>query len=72
MNIEETFIKDLVVVNPAVFPDERGYFLKPTIRGNLMKKEFTTILSKTINLSPNVGDSRFAFAKSILSRKQSW
>lgn len=28
MNIEETFIKDLVVITPAVFPDERGYFFE--------------------------------------------
>jgi dTDP-4-dehydrorhamnose 3,5-epimerase len=28
MKIEETFIKDLVVVEPAVFGDERGYFFE--------------------------------------------
>jgi len=28
MNIEETFIKDLVVVEPTVFGDERGYFFE--------------------------------------------
>jgi dTDP-4-dehydrorhamnose 3,5-epimerase len=28
MNIEKTFIKDLVVLTPAVFEDERGYFFE--------------------------------------------
>jgi len=28
MNIEKTFIKDLVVIIPAVFADERGYFFE--------------------------------------------
>ena len=28
MNIEKTFIKDLVVLIPAVFEDERGYFFE--------------------------------------------
>ncbi|MEO6176103.1 MAG: dTDP-4-dehydrorhamnose 3,5-epimerase [Flavobacterium circumlabens] len=28
MNIEKTFIKDLVVVEPTVFGDERGYFFE--------------------------------------------
>jgi len=28
MNIEETFIKDLLVITPNVFTDERGYFLE--------------------------------------------
>nr|WP_315149704.1 dTDP-4-dehydrorhamnose 3,5-epimerase [uncultured Flavobacterium sp.] len=28
MNIEPTFIKDLVVLTPAVFEDERGYFFE--------------------------------------------
>lgn len=28
MNIEETFIKDLVILTPDVFEDERGYFFE--------------------------------------------
>lgn len=28
MKIEETFIKDLVIVEPIIFGDERGYFLE--------------------------------------------
>ena len=28
MNIEQTFIKDLVIINPAVFEDSRGYFFE--------------------------------------------
>ena len=28
MNIEATFIHDLVVLTPAVFEDERGYFFE--------------------------------------------
>ena len=28
MKIEETFIKDLVIVEPTVFGDERGYFFE--------------------------------------------
>jgi len=28
MNIEETFIKDLLIITPNVFTDERGYFLE--------------------------------------------
>ena len=28
MNVEETFIKDLVIINPAVFEDSRGYFFE--------------------------------------------
>ena len=38
MNIEETFIKDLVVVNPAVFPDERGYFFEAYNQGKFNEK----------------------------------
>jgi hypothetical protein len=36
MNIEQTFIKDLVILKNI--QDERGYFLKPTIRLNSMKR----------------------------------
>lgn len=28
MNIEQTFIKDLVILTPSVFEDERGYFFE--------------------------------------------
>lgn len=28
MNIEQTFIKDLVLISPVVFEDERGYFFE--------------------------------------------
>ncbi len=28
MHIEETFIKDLLILSPSVFADERGYFLE--------------------------------------------
>lgn len=28
MNIEQTFIKDLLIINPIVFADSRGYFLE--------------------------------------------
>ena len=28
MNVEETFIKDLVILTPAVFEDSRGYFFE--------------------------------------------
>ncbi|PTS93741.1 dTDP-4-dehydrorhamnose 3,5-epimerase, partial [Flavobacterium sp. HMWF030] len=28
MKIEETFIKDLVIIDPIVFGDERGYFFE--------------------------------------------
>lgn len=28
MNLEQTFIKDLVVLSPSVFEDERGYFFE--------------------------------------------
>ena len=28
MNIEETFIKDLLIITPSVFADDRGYFLE--------------------------------------------
>ena len=28
MNLEKTFIKDLVILAPAVFEDERGYFFE--------------------------------------------
>jgi dTDP-4-dehydrorhamnose 3,5-epimerase len=28
MNIEHTFIKDLVIINPTVFEDSRGYFFE--------------------------------------------
>jgi len=28
MNIEETFIKDLLVITPSIFADDRGYFLE--------------------------------------------
>jgi dTDP-4-dehydrorhamnose 3,5-epimerase-like enzyme len=51
MNIEQTFIKDLVILTPKIFEDERGYFLKPTIRLNSMKMESNMNLFKTISLS---------------------
>lgn len=38
MNIEETFIKDLVVITPAVFPDERGYFFEAYNQGKFNEK----------------------------------
>lgn len=38
MNIEETFIKDLVVINPTVFPDERGYFFEAYNQGKFQEK----------------------------------
>ena len=38
MNIEQTFIKDLVVVTPAVFPDERGYFFEAYNQGKFNEK----------------------------------
>lgn len=38
MNIEETFIKDLVVINPTVFPDERGYFFEAYNQGKFNEK----------------------------------
>lgn len=28
MNIERTIIKDLVIINPTVFEDSRGYFFE--------------------------------------------
>ncbi|MFA9192776.1 dTDP-4-dehydrorhamnose 3,5-epimerase [Flavobacterium sp. FBOR7N2.3] len=28
MNIEKTAIQDLIIINPTVFPDERGYFFE--------------------------------------------
>ena len=28
MNLEKTFIKDLVIISPSVFEDERGYFFE--------------------------------------------
>jgi dTDP-4-dehydrorhamnose 3,5-epimerase len=28
MNIEKTAIKDLVIINPTLFNDERGYFFE--------------------------------------------
>ncbi|MFM2369713.1 MAG: hypothetical protein RL619_2023, partial [Bacteroidota bacterium] len=28
MTVETTFINDLVIINPAVFEDSRGYFLE--------------------------------------------
>jgi dTDP-4-dehydrorhamnose 3,5-epimerase len=30
MNIEQTFIKDLVILTPKIFEDERGYFFGNT------------------------------------------
>lgn len=38
MNIEETFIKDLVVITPAVFPDERGYFFEAYNQGKFHER----------------------------------
>lgn len=35
MNIEHTFIKDLVVLTPVVFEDERGYFFEVYNKSNL-------------------------------------
>lgn len=35
MKIEETFIKDLIIIEPTVFGDERGYFLNHTAKQNL-------------------------------------
>jgi len=38
MNIEETFIKDLLVITPDVFEDDRGYFLESYSKHKLEKK----------------------------------
>lgn len=38
MNIEETFIKDLVVITPTQFPDERGYFFEAYNHGKFNEK----------------------------------
>lgn len=35
MNIEQTFIKDLVVLTPAVFEDDRGYFFEAYSKNKL-------------------------------------
>ena len=35
MNIEKTFIKDLLIITPNVFTDERGYFLESYNKNNL-------------------------------------
>jgi len=35
MTIEETFIKDLLILSPAVFTDDRGYFLESYNRKTL-------------------------------------
>ncbi len=35
MNIKETFIKDLLIITPNVFTDERGYFLESYHKNNL-------------------------------------
>ncbi len=37
MNIEHTFIKDLVIITPAVFPDERGYFFESYNKNKLQE-----------------------------------
>ncbi len=31
MTIEKTIIEDLVIINPTVFEDSRGYFFEATI-----------------------------------------
>ena len=36
MNLEQTYIKDLVVLNPAVFEDERGYFFESYNKNKLI------------------------------------
>lgn len=39
MNIEKTFIKDLVVISPAVFDDERGYFFEAYNQAKFIQNE---------------------------------
>lgn len=36
MTIEQTFIKDLVILTPAVFEDERGYFFEANNKSKLV------------------------------------
>lgn len=36
MNLESTFIKDLIILTPTVFEDERGYFME-TFNSNKLK-----------------------------------
>ena len=40
MHIEKTFIKDLLIISPNVFNDNRGYFLE-----SYNKKDLATILT---------------------------
>ena len=41
MNIEQTFIKDLVVLTPEVYKDERGYFFESYNQAKFLQKEIT-------------------------------
>jgi dTDP-4-dehydrorhamnose 3,5-epimerase-like enzyme len=59
MNIEQTFIKDLVILAAKIFEDERGYFSKPIISLNATKTESNINLFKTTNLFPNVSNTWF-------------
>lgn len=36
MKIEKTFIPDLLIIEPTVFADERGFFLRVTISKNIL------------------------------------
>lgn len=38
MNIIKTGIKDVFIIEPCVFKDERGYFLRVFLRESLVKK----------------------------------
>lgn len=55
MTIEKTPIQDLVIINPSVFNDERGYFLKPITKRNSKRMELILTLFKTINRSLKEG-----------------
>ena len=41
MNVEQTFIKDLVVLTPEVYKDERGYFFESYNQAKFLQKEIT-------------------------------
>jgi len=53
MTIEKTFIKDLLILNPAVFEDERGYFLESYNKKSLASKLDVEFVQDNESMSHN-------------------
>ncbi|WP_352421935.1 dTDP-4-dehydrorhamnose 3,5-epimerase [Proteiniphilum sp.] len=60
MHIVETEIKGIVIIEPTVFSDERGYFFE-----SFSQKEFEQKVSKTVFVQDNESRSRYGVVRGL-------